>query len=442
MSHLTHKNLKIDITINLGIKLSEKLPKRFVYCVILFSLAGEIAWAVENQYYNVFMYNVIAPVPLYISIMVALSTIVGTVAAIIMGSYSDVKGKRKPFLLFGFILWAITTVMFPFAAFLRPILLAVAIAILFDCIMTFFGSTAYNAGFNAYVTDETTLENRGKATGISQITFLLAILIVYGASGFLITWFGYFIFFYIIGILVAIFGIIGGVLMEEPVGLEPMSISTYLHIRNSFKREQTKIDQNFFTVLIIIAVWNIGLYVYFPFLLIYLQHYVGLSITLASILVFIALLISIVFAYPIGMYTDKIGRKKIAILSVIAYAIALVLFSFTVNIILLVVFGVFWVVCMTSLRITTWTWAKDLYPSESRGQFSGFMNAFSGTIPMLIGPFIGAWIATEFGSPIVIGGVSGTIPPPLIFIAGAIIILMTLIPLYFAKEAKDDSLEI
>jgi len=420
--------------------LSEKLPKRFVICIILFALAGEIAWAVENQYYNVFMYNVIAPVPLYISIMVALSTIVGTVAAIIMGSYSDVKGKRKPFLLYGFILWAITTIMFPFAAFLRPVIIAVTIAILFDCIMTFFGSTAYNAAFNAYITDETTLDNRGKATGITQITFLLAILIVYGASGFLITWFGYFIFFYIIGILVAVFGIIGAVLMEEPIGLEPLDVSTYVHLKNSFSKEQTQIDRNFFMVLIIIAIWNIGLYTYFPFLLIYLQHYVGLSITLASILVFIALAISIVFAYPIGMSTDKIGRKKIAIISVITYAIALVFFAFTMNIILLVVFGAFWVVSMTSLRITTWTWAKDLYPAENRGQFSGFMNAFNGTIPMLIGPFLGAWIATEYGSPIVIGGIAGTVPPPMIFIAGAIIILLTLIPIYFAKEAEDDSL--
>ncbi|MBD3256389.1 MAG: MFS transporter [Candidatus Lokiarchaeota archaeon] len=415
-------------------KKSNKLPKRFVVCIILFSLAGEIAWAVENQYYNVFMYNVIAPVPFYISIMVALSTIVGTVAAIIMGSYSDVKGKRKPILLYGFIFWAITTVMFPFAAFLRPVLVAVAIAILFDCVMTFFGSTAYNAGFNAYVTDDTKIENRGKATGISQITFLLAILIVYGASGFLITWFGYFIFFYIIGGLVAVLGVLGGILMDEPEGLQPLNVSTYVHLKKSFSREQTQIDRNFFWVLIVIAVWNIGLYVYFPYLLIYLQHYIGLSITLASILVFIALAISIVLAYPIGMFTDKLGRKNIAIISTIAYAIAVILFAFTSNLVLLVVFGVFWVVCMTALRITTWTWAKDLYPTENRGQFSGFMNAFSGTIPMLIGPFIGAWIATVYGTSISIGGVAGNVPPPLIFIVGGLIILLTLIPIYFAKE--------
>ncbi|TFG02793.1 MAG: MFS transporter, partial [Promethearchaeota archaeon] len=399
---------------------------------------GELAWAVENQYYNVFMYNQIAPIPLYISIMVALSTIVGTIATIIMGSYSDVKGKRKVIILVGFIFWAITTVLFPFAAFLRPILLAVAIAILFDCIMTFFGATAYNAGFNAYVTDATTIENRGKAMGITQIMFLIAILIVYGAAGFLITWFGYFIFFYIVGILVAICGIVGCIVMKEPTNIQPLNISTYVHIKNTFKREKLGGYRNFFLVLLVIGCWNIGLYVYFPFLLIYLEHYIGLSIMEASIVIFIALLLSIIFSYPIGISTDKIGRKRLSTISIILYAIALVLFAFTTNILFLVIFGIFWVVFMTSLRIATYTWVKDLYPDESRGQFSGYWNFFSGTLPMITGPFIGAWIAMEYGTPIVIGGTAGTVPPPLIFIVGAVIILFTLIPLYFAKEFSDE----
>ncbi|MFX0070646.1 MAG: MFS transporter [Candidatus Hermodarchaeota archaeon] len=418
--------------------MSEKIPRRSVISIALFALAGEIAWAVENQYYNVFMYNEIAPVPLYISIMVALSTIVGTIATIIMGSYSDVKGKRKAIMLVGFILWAITTVLFPFAAYLRPILLAVAIAILFDCIMTFFGATAYNAGFNAYTTDITTLENRGKVMGIAQIMMLVSILIVYGAAGFLISWFGYLIFFYIVGILVAICGIVGGLIMEEPTNIQPLNISTYVHIKNTFKRENISGYRNFILVLFVIGCWNIGLYVYFPFLLIYLEHYIGLSIMEASVIIFIALLFSIILSYPIGISTDKIGRKRLSVISVIFYAVALFFFAFATNIILLIVFGVFWLVCMTSLRIATWTWVKDLYPEEGRGQFSGYFNFFSGTLPMVTGPFIGAWICMEYGAYIEIGGTAGTVPPPLIFIVGGLIILLTLIPLYFAKEFTND----
>ena len=83
--------------------MSEKIPRKVLFAVILINFAGQIALAVENQYYNVFMYNEIAPVPLYISVLVAVTTIVGTIAAIIMGSYSDVKGKRKSIIFVSFI---------------------------------------------------------------------------------------------------------------------------------------------------------------------------------------------------------------------------------------------------------------------------------------------------------------------------------------------------
>jgi MFS family permease len=85
---------------------SEKVPRNILLRIIFLSLAGEIAWAVENQYYNVFLYNEISATPIYVSLMVAITTTVGTIATIIMGSLSDVKGRRKPFfplVLFSFL---------------------------------------------------------------------------------------------------------------------------------------------------------------------------------------------------------------------------------------------------------------------------------------------------------------------------------------------------
>ena len=116
--------------------MSEKLTKRNTLSIILLSMAGNIAWAVENQYYNVFMYNEIAPVPLYVSLMVTITAFVSSFTTILMGAVSDVKGKRRFFMLYSFILWGITTAIFPFAALLYPIFLAIFIAILFDSIMT------------------------------------------------------------------------------------------------------------------------------------------------------------------------------------------------------------------------------------------------------------------------------------------------------------------
>ncbi len=167
--------------------------------------------------------------------MVAASAVAATITTIIMGSYSDVKGKRKPLMLIGFIAWAITTAIFPLAAFLTPIILAVTFAILFDCIMTFFGSKAYDSTFNAYITDITTVENRGKASGLIQIMTLISILIVYGVSGFIILAYGYFIFFYFVGILVGVFGILGTLLAKEPENLIPLNHFSLCNNKNTIK---------------------------------------------------------------------------------------------------------------------------------------------------------------------------------------------------------------
>ncbi len=421
--------------------MSEKIPRKTTISIIFISLAGQIAWAVENQYYNVFVYNAIAPLPLYISFMVAASAIVATITSILMGAFSDVKGKRRPFLLIGFILWTITTAIFPLVAFFQPIILAVIMAILFDSIMTFFGSTAYDAAFNAYVTDVTTLKNRGKAISIVEIMTLTSVLIVYGASGFIIESFGYFIFFYIVGFLVGIFGITGAFITKKPKNLKPLNISVYKHIKSTFRKENLKKNRDFFLILTGAGIWGLAFNIFFPFIIIYLQHYINLSLSLASFTIFIALLISIIAAYPIGILTDKIGRKKISIISIFLESISLFLFAFSSELILLLITGALWVLFMTIWAVASGTWIKDLYPEGKYGQSSGYFILFTVFFAMVPGPIIGGWLSSEFGIPTVINGQPGFIPTPIIFIAAALLILLTVIPLIPIKESKKKALK-
>jgi len=414
----------------------EKLPPRILVTISFLSFAGQVAWAVENQYYNVFLYNAIAPVPMYVSYMVAASAAVATITTIFMGSLSDIKGKRKIFLLVGYIAWTVTTAIFPLAALLRPVAIAVFIAILFDCIMTFFGSTAYDATFNAYVTDVTTLENRGKAVGLVQIMTLLAALLTYGASGFIIEWFGYFIFFYIVGALVGVFGVTGAILAPEPENLKPLNISIWEHIKSTFRREKIKEYKDYFLVLTGAGLWGMAVNVFFPFIIIYLQHYIKLSLEVASLLIFFALLVSIIASYPIGILTDKIGRKKIAVVSIFMESISLFLFAISTDIVLLFITGTLWLFFMTTWSISSGTWIKDLYPEEKRGQFSGYFILFTVLFTMIPGPLIGGWLASEYGIPTIIDGQPGYIPTPIIFMAAALLILLTVIPLIPARELK------
>ncbi|MFX0071177.1 MAG: MFS transporter, partial [Candidatus Hermodarchaeota archaeon] len=157
---------------------------------------------------------------------------------------------------------------------------------------------------------------------------------------------------------------------------------------------------------------------------------------ISCLVVFFALFVSIVLGIPIGILTDKVGRKKVAIASLILESISLILYAFSEDLIFIVITGILWVLFMASWHISAQTWIKDLYPEEKYGQFSGYYLIFNVLIGMIVGPLIGGFISTEYGKSIVIDGVQGTIPPPLIYIVGAIIILFAIIPVMMAKEAK------
>jgi MFS family permease len=413
---------------------TEKISTKIKWSIILLSLAGQLAWAVENQYFNLFLYNEIAPVPMYVSLLVAITAVASTVTAIFMGALSDVKGKRRIFMLIGYSLWALTTAMFPLAGYFRPVILAVTIAILFDSIMTFFGAMANDAALNAYVTDVTNTQNRGKITSLMEIMFLVATLIIYGFAGFIIEAVGYYVFFYIVGGLVALIGIPGALIAPEPEDLRPSTLGYWKTIKSTFNRTAITENKNLFLILLSTALWGIAFNVFFPFVLIYLEHFLHIEIFLASIVIFVALLISIIAAYPVGKLVDKFGRKKIAIGAIFLESISLFLFAFSELIVFVAITAAIWVFAMVSWDIASKTWVRDLLPDDKRGQFSGYFILFNVLIGMTIGPLIGGLISEAYGTSIIIEGIAGFIPPPLVFIVAAFLMLLVLIPIVKAKE--------
>ena len=68
---------------------------RFLSALIILSLVGQIAWVVENMYFNVFIYKMFQATPADISAMVMASAVAATLTTLIMGALSDKVGKRK-----------------------------------------------------------------------------------------------------------------------------------------------------------------------------------------------------------------------------------------------------------------------------------------------------------------------------------------------------------
>ncbi len=418
---------------------SNKLPGKLWFSLISLGFVGSLAWAVENQFFNTFLYNKITPDPRPISWMVAASALTATLASILIGTLGDRlrhRYGRKPILLIGYIAWGITTAAFPLASMLKPISLAIAIAILFDCLMTFFGSGANDANFNAYATDITNIHNRGKVLGVLQILTWVAMLFVYGASGLIIEAFDYEIYFFIIGGLVLVLGIAGGLLIHEERPDNPPEGTFLSQIADTFRWDKLREQRDLLLVLLGITLWGIAQQIWFPYLMIYLQHYLKVPTLESSLLIFIAIFIGgIVLAYPLGILVDKWGRKQVAILAVFLEMIGLLVFSIAREFAFVTIGGVLFLAPISAWTIATSTWSKDLFPEEKRGQFAGYVILFSVAFTMIPGPLLGGWLSTTYGIQAVIEGQQGYIPTPLIFQAGAIATLAAAIPLFFAKSS-------
>ncbi|MGN0767797.1 MAG: MFS transporter, partial [Christensenellales bacterium] len=167
-----------------------KLSKETLFAVILFGTVGQIAWCIENSFLNLYVYRTITTDLLAVSAMVAASAVVATATTVIMGWVIDRTGKRRPFMVYGYMLWGVSVMIFSVfsvknmqnvfsADRTTAIVLASVGMVVMDCIMTFFGSTANDAAFNAYVTDHTTKANRGKIEALLSVLAVVAYLLLY-----------------------------------------------------------------------------------------------------------------------------------------------------------------------------------------------------------------------------------------------------------------------
>ncbi|MGB9897636.1 MFS transporter, partial [Thermanaerothrix sp.] len=188
--------------------------------------------------------------------------------------------------------------------------------------------------------------------------------------------------------------------------------------------------RDFFLLLLAMGLWGVAQQIFFPYLLIYLNHYLDLPPSTATLLVFIAILFgSILSAYPLGLLTDRWGRKRMAALAVLFEIIGLSAFSLARSEATLALTGILWLGAGTAWGIATNAWSKDLFPEDKRGQFAGYVILFTVAFTMIPGPLVGGWLATHYGIPTVLNGKPGFIPTPLIFQAAAAATILAALPL-------------
>ena len=92
--------------------MKKKLGGRFWLALTVFSLMGQVAWVVENMYFNVFIYKMFHATASDISAMVTASAVTATLTTVFMGALSDKVGKRKLFICLGYVLWGVSIFSF------------------------------------------------------------------------------------------------------------------------------------------------------------------------------------------------------------------------------------------------------------------------------------------------------------------------------------------
>lgn len=458
---------------------NNKLGLRKWLIFILVGIAGQFAWCIENMYLNSYIayLNFNAPqgqefdYSLMIAITTALSAITATLTTLIMGTLTDKLNKRKIFISIGYIVWGIATASFGIvnvnnANSLLPISMSASSAaimvIVIDCVMTFFGSTSNDAAFNSYVTRNTPENKRGKVEGVLSILPLIAMLIIFvGLNGLTTKDAGYRwdIFFYIIGAIVIVVGIISLFLIPKEKEEQTKNNENFFKLLiEGFKPSTIKNNKILFISLLILFIYGVSIQIFFPYLMIYVERTASIPnsgdglVTPFAIVMAIALLVGSLLSVIVGFLGDKFGKEKLIIPSIAILVIGLLMMFFMPyinNEVLKIIYGsiscLIMILGYVSIPTILNSIVRQEIPKSKEGVFMGVKMIFVVALPMCIGPFIGDAMNKISGLTYTddFGRVS-YIPSNYNYLVAIGVVLLTLIPAIFIiklnkqKEEKID----
>lgn len=420
-----------------------KLGGRFLTSLILFSLIGQVAWVVENMYLNVFMYKMFSASAGDISLMVGASAVAATITTVFIGALSDKIGKRKLFISGGYILWGISILcfmlirteiinaVFPMVASSATV--GVSLIIILDCVMTFFGSSANDAAFNAWLTDSTDDTNRGSAEGINSMMPLVAILVVFG--GFMAfdldkasSWTYIFL---IIGLVVLAIGVAGLFIIKEPK-LEKNNDGYFKTVFHGFMPSTIKANKQLYLYLLLFIIFNISIQIFMPYLILYYE--VSLGMENYVFIMAPAIILASIATLFYGRLYDKRGFKLSSWISIAILGcgyVVLFIFKHTVPVFigsLLMMCGYLCGMAVFGAKI------RDLTPVGDAGKFQGIRIFSQVLVPGIIGPFIGKLVLNDAEKIVNNDGTESFIPNENIFFAALLAILALSILLFIFTE--------
>jgi MFS family permease len=398
--------------------------------VVLLGLTGQLAWTVENMYLNVFVHETITDDPTVLAVLVATSAAAATLATLLVGAWSDRVGRRREFIAIGYVLWGLTTAGFGLVGVDTSIPYGVAVAVVtivvLDCVMSFLGSGANDAAFQAWVTDSTTPGNRAKVDGVIQTLPLLGMLVVFGALDPITQAGRWELFFALVGGFTAVVGVVAWFGIRTTAN--PTPSDTYLgSVLHGLRPTTMRANPRLYVTLGAWAVLGTSFQVFLPFLIIYVQKRLvidGYAIVLGCVLIG-ASVVSVLGARRLD------GRPPVQAVAPVlgAYVVGLLAMFAVRGMVAVIVAGIVMMGAFLVASAVLSATVRNLTPQDRAGQVQGLRMIAVILVPSVIGPFIGAAVISGAAETYTELGVVKQVPTPWIFVAAAVVAVLTLLPL-------------
>jgi MFS family permease len=373
----------MSVEVSPGISAIRAVP-RSVVALGFVSLFMDISSEIIHSLLPVFLVAVLGASALSVGFIEGIAEAASQVTKLFAGAISDWIGKRKPLVLAGYGLSALTKPLFPLASGVGVVVAARFI----DRI----GKGIRGAPRDALIGDVTPVELRGTAFGLRQamdtvgafIGPLLAMLLMAASNDNFRLVFWMAVLPAIIAVLLILYGV------QEP-DVPRAAERRHFPIQRA---ELERLDGAYWWLVSIATILTFGRFSE-AFLLLAAEH-VGLAIALIPGVLVVMNLVYAASAYPFGRLSDVISRRLLLALGV-GFLIAADITLATAGTPWQVAAGVvLWGLHMGATQGLLSTLVVDAAPADLRGTALGMFNLITGAA-LLVASVLAGWLWTAFG---------------------------------------------
>jgi len=318
---------------------------------------------------------------------------VNAVTAVIMGSLSDIIGKRKPFIIFSLFGSAVIFILISF----------IALPVTLILVMGLFGFIA--AGFNpcvmGMVSEYSKPQEKGKNLGYLNSGTSLGWAVGSFSSGTITEHFSFAMTFYfgcLLAVLAAVLMIIFLRETKTDIVKERNFRKIIIALRNRFipkSGESTYLKEKGLSWFYISLFFRYSAY-WGSFALLSIFFATIVSTTWVGILIAINLGISALIMSPVGKLSDMKGRKIIILFGLFGTSFVLILYATSYSLILLIITQILNAFVFASIYTGGSAFVSDVAPSDKHNEAMGFLNSAI-TFGAVTGTLIAGIMAEIFG---------------------------------------------